>query len=398
MADQSILEEPFLDVDSEIWSDDPYPVLERLRRDSTLVRSRRGIEVLDHGTAQQLLRDRRLQTDHMAVVRDLGIASGPVFDLRSRFLLSQQGETHQRLRKPFVVHFSPAKAERMRATIRGIVSERLDRIDPREPVDLFELVCNPVPALVYCDWVGAPPSDVDRIIRISGMILEIFSGNPANGPIVEAGFAELFPYIEGLVADRRANPGEDILSAFIAISDAGELTEQELVDEAVALLEASTDNTAHQMGLVIGAILERPEIWQTVAGDPARIPGAVDEGIRFHPHSRLIQRVAIEPVDVDDVTIEPGEMVNVCIPAAQRDPERFDRPDTFDIDRPPLPALVFGGGAYSCVGAHLAKVEIQEVLAALVERFPRAQLAEPVTPVANAFVENSSRLVVRLEP
>jgi cytochrome P450 len=385
-----------LNIDGDIWNSDPYPMLERLREGGPIAESRRGYEVLGHREAQSLLRDRRLTTDHMSTVRALGITSGPVHDFRARFLLSQQGELHQRLRKPFVVHFSPAKAEQMRHTIRGIAESQLAMIDPTGPVDLFDLLCNPVPALVYCDWVGAPAADAAFITQISDKILGVFSGDPANKAEVEAGFAEAFPYIERLVAARRANPGEDILSAFIELERSGQLTEQELADQAVALLEASTDNTAHQISLVIGAVLERPDVVQTIAERPELLAGAVEEGIRFHPHTRLVQRVASTDLDVGSTAIPMGAAVNVCVPAVQRDPSRFPDPDRFDVTREPIPALVFGGGAFSCVGAHLAKIEIQETLAALLAMYPDLELTEPVTRVGNAFVENAPRLVVRL--
>jgi cytochrome P450 len=377
---------PVLDVNAPFWATDPHPAIDAIRHLGPFVASTRGLEAIEYAVAFELLRDRRLQTDHMAIVRALGITAGPVYEFRQRFILSQQGADHARLRRPFITSFSPAKAEQMRSQIRTIVDSRVDTLDLSEPIDLFAEVFNPVPALVYCSWVGAPASDAAFVTGVSDQILGVFSGDPAKREEVEAGFNAIFPYIDDLIARRRTDPGDDILSAFIAAHVAGELTERDLVDQATALLEASTDNTAHQMALVIAEILERPGLWSTLARDPELIPAAVDEGIRIQPRSRLLQRVATEDLEIGNQPITAGQTVNICILAAEHDPHRYPDPHAFDLGRRNSPALTFGGGIYSCVGAYLARIEIQETLAALIRRFPHLELAAPVTRHCNAYV------------
>jgi cytochrome P450 len=390
---------PRLDLADPSWAGDPYPMLDALRGASPLAESDRGLEVLDHATGLAVLRDRRYARDHMTIVDAVGITSGPAREYKQRMLLSQKGEQHLRLRLPLARYFAPARTESLRAQIRTIVDTLLDEVDPTQPANLFTALFNRVPAEVYCMLVAAPREDAPFVSRVSDQVLAIFERDPSMKDSIEAGYAELLPYVRERIAERRTALGDDILSSLIRLQRAGELTEDELVDEASTLVEASTDNTAHQMGLVVAALLERPDVWRRLVDDRSLVPRAVDEGVRFEARVRVVTRIATGTTELLGHPVPAGGAVNVVVPAGHRDPARAPDPHAFDLDRESPPQLLtFGGGAYACIGMHLAKIEAQEVLDALLTRFPKAELTAPVTRGNNAYVATTPEVPVVLSP
>jgi cytochrome P450 len=176
---------------------------------------------------------------------------------------------------------------------------------------------------------------------------------------------------------RRGDLRDDFTSALIREQEQGNITETELVEIGISLLQASIDNTAHQIGLVLGTLLEDPARWQRIVSEPALIPAAIEEVIRLRPRFGTIFRLALDDLELNGLPVAAGTAVFVSVRAGQRDPRVFSDPDSFDPEREPVRQLMFGNGPYSCLGQHLARLEIQDLLSAMVERYPGVRLTAP---------------------
>jgi len=387
-----------LDVFAPVPPDDPCPPIETAGRREPLAISGRGIEIVDYDLGRAVLRDPRARKDHMAVVEAAGITSGPVHELRQRVILSQQGARHARLRRPLARFFTGNRVEAMRPGVRRIVDRLLDDIgDPAEPINLFPELCSLLPAEVYCTWVGAPREDAPFVARLATQVLTVFHRDPSRRATIEDGYAQLLPYLRRHIRERHSATGDNMLSALIAMERSGTLSPDELEAEVVALLEAGTDNTAHQLGLVLAALLKTAGAWQSLARDRSLIPAAVDEAIRYDSRIRALQRVLAEPVRIAGHSLAAGTVLNVNVSAIHHDGHRYEAPHRFRLGCERRSSLMsFSSGPYSCVGMQIAKIEIQEAVDALVVRFPQARLADEVGYFRNAFVSAAPEIPVIL--
>jgi cytochrome P450 len=390
---------PRLDLAGTDYLDDPVGVVRRAQEISTVALSGRGHELLGYQVAQAALRDRRLETDHMELVHRIGLPEGLGLEYKRRNLLSTLGAQHTRLRIPLAPLFGPRQAEGMRSEIRLIVERLLDEVDEEAPTDLFTAVCNRMPAELYCSWVNAPRSDVPFVMRMSDQVLQIFNQDPSAAQEIAAGYDELVPYVRERIAERKRDLSDDILSHLIRQQLDGRLTEDELNDQGVILLEGSTDNTAHQIALVVGTLLENRDRWQHLLDHPGHVRAVLEESIRLTPRTLGIDRwVREEGVEIDGVAIPVGRKLVVNVQAAQRDPRIFRGPDAFDPHREGPGALTFGGGASACLGANVARMETEVLLSALIERYPRLQLAGEFRRTQTPYTADVKELPVVLRP
>jgi cytochrome P450 len=381
------------------YGDDLFPVLDAEREKHAITASSRGYEVFRYDEVQALLRDRRLETDQMSAVRAMGIPPGPVYDYKSRWLLSVQGERRIKLRKPLSRFLAPSRVEGMTQTIEEITNHLFDALDPREPSELMDAVCKRLPAELFCDWIDAPRSDAPFVARMSDEVFRVFERDPAVRDRVLCAYDELFAYADGLIEQRRGNLGDDLLSDLLRLEQAGEFTALEVRDYVMMTLEGSTDNTAAQIGTMLGLLLEHPNQWQRLVADPSLIPRAVEESIRFRSRILVHIRKAITPTVIAGVDIPADAFLFMWVWSAHRDERVFDAPTKFDIARERRRGpIMFGGGQYSCLGQHLAHKEMEAVLRYLVERYPRMTLAEPVEWWRSWLFSGLLSLRVTLEP
>jgi cytochrome P450 len=187
---------------------------------------------------------------------------------------------------------------------------------------------------------------------------------------------ESLAFVAEHIAARREDLGDDFTSAMIRQQLDGKLTEDEVLHEAAALLQASVDNTVHQIGIVFGQLLSERSRWESVLADQELVPQAVEESIRLRPRFNTIFRQADGDVEFRDQVFEDGSWVFVSVRATQRDPRVFPDPAEFRLDRPTHRAMMFGGGPYNCLGQHLARMEFHETLKAVQRRFPAARLVD----------------------
>jgi cytochrome P450 len=351
------------------------------RERSPIATSDRGHEVLRYAEGMSLLRDRRFRKGGTFLYRldAFGITEGPVREAWNRMLVTNDGEARTHLRLPISRLLGQRQMAKLEDTVRAIVDGVLDEAPGDDEIDLMRHVAWRIPPLVYCELFSAPPEEAERAARLSDSTLgPILTMDHARRQESLDAFVESEDFIRTYVDRRRGRLGDDFTSALIREQEAGNLTESELVETGVGLLQASIDNTVHQIGLALGTLLEDPARWARIVEDPGLIPPAIEEVIRLQPRFGTIFRIAGSDLELGDVAVAEGGAVFVSVRAGQRDPRRFDDPDTFVLDREPSPPLMFGNGPYSCLGQHLARMEVRALLQAMVERFPRARLTAPM--------------------
>lgn len=296
-----------------------------------------------------------------------------------RNLLNMDPPDHTRIRKLVVKAFTARRVNGMRPRIEAIADELADRLrtaaDREGQVDLLSSFAAPLPIMVICELLGIPEERRADFRSWTNSMLA-----PARREDVPAAVAALQKYLLDLIADKRMNLGNDLLSGLIAVrddEDDSRLSEDELVSLAFLLLFAGYENTANLLTSGVAALLTQNQ-WTRLREDPTLLPTAVEELLRFDPPPTLaFRRFATEDVVIGDVTIPAGDTVMVSITAAHRDPAAFDRPDTLDLGRRENPHLGFGHGMHYCLGAPLARIETEIGLAALLRRLPNLSLAVP---------------------
>ncbi len=288
---------------------------------------------------------------------------------------------HTRIRKLVSGTFSPRRVEALRPRIEQIVAERLDAIEAAgRPADLVSQFAVPVPVTVICELLGAPQHGRDLIHRCADVLITVAGRTEEE---VAQAQAELLGYLSELIADKRQHPGDDLLSGLIAARDNDDqLSEVELLVLAATLLIAGHETTANQIGSVVVTLLEHPDQLARLRAEPGLLPTAVEELLRFVPlgsEGGFGIRIATDDVEVGGVTVRAGEAVIPARYVANRDPAVFTDPDRLDVGRQERPHIAFGAGIHYCLGAQLARMELQISLTALLRRYPDLRLAVPAS-------------------
>lgn len=396
MTDVSQL--PFADYDDPEYQIDPFAWLAKKAKQSKLVQSARGIEILDYDLCRKFLLDRNFGTDHANLVEKMGLPDSRALDFKRRMLLTQnRNETRKSIRNALTNLVGPSHAIAMQEMIAGVVSDLLKNL-PESAQDLKYNFADLVPAGVYCSWVDAPLTDARFIADGSEAVLAIFRQDPSLTSSIVAAYDLLFDYAKSQLEKRRIDMGDDFLSRLIRIRDAGTLSEVELEDFAVMLIEASTDNTAHQISIAIDRLSAMPAVWRAIGDDASLAPAAVREVMRLWPRSISTSRVAFEGAEIDGIKIPTGTTVGACFGAAHRQADKFANPDQFDLTRPELPPhMNFGGGAFSCLGQFVAVIEIHEAVAQIARRFPNLKTTD-VERIYTPIFQIIPSLTVTLNP
>ena len=360
---------PHLDVFSEAYAADPYPLITRARAAGPVARSDRGLEFLRHPTCQRVLMDRRLNTGFAGVLAEQGITGGPMFDLFVSSLIGAEGDLHRRLRGAIMPYFNAGAVQRLRAASRRHVDDWLAEAQEAGTCDFAEIVGRRLPSALFCRMIGAPLRDAPFVAGVSDRILRILTFLPGTGAAAEEALAEAHDWFAELIEERRRDPGEDLLSAMLAASGDDALTDAEVMDLALTVLGGSTDNTNTQMCLNLLALHENPDAWAALRSDRSLVPSAVVEGARWKPGFLAGFRIAEEEIEVEGVAVEPGAMIYTNVLAANRDPAVYDDPDRFDLSRTAPAGLNFGHGRHFCAGRPVAVVEMEEALRAALDRW-----------------------------
>ena len=361
---------------------DPYPIYARLRAEAPVQKSPAGVWlVLGYDEAVKILRDHdRFSVDHSKRKVTESLGPTPAERGMENIMLFKDPPDHTRLRGLVNKAFTPRVVERMRTRIEQIVNDLIDAVELRGEMDVIQDLAYPLPVTVIAEMLGIPESDRDSFKRWSRQIAPIL--DPALSDdvflqIAEAGLA-LAMYFDEIVATRRADPRDDLITELIRAEDEGDrLTPEELRATLILLLVAGHETTMNLIGNGLLALLRNPSEAGRLRSDPSLARSATDELLRYDGSVHLTARTATADVDVGGVTIGAGEMAMVILGAANRDPAQFPDPDRLDIGRDPNRHLAFSAGGHFCVGATLARAEGQIAFETLVRRLPNLELADP---------------------
>jgi cytochrome P450 len=334
--------------------------------------------VLGYDAARRALNDPRISKDMLAALADDGevVAEGLPGPEFSRHMLNVDPPDHTRLRRLVSRAFTPSRVAALEPAVRAIAGNLLDELDDAGPgatVDLIEGYAYPLPFRVIGELLGIPAADRPRLHAWFGVLLTGWAGDPPAEAVRASD--GIVACLRELVEDKRRHPADDLVSVLVAAEDDA-LSTQELLSSLFQLIVAGHDTTASLIGNGVVALLDHPGQLRALLADPGRLPGAVDELIRFTapvPHATF--RVTAEPVTLDGVQIPAHEQVLVCLGSANRDPDRFPAPDVLDIGRDDGPNLGFGHGIHYCLGAPLARLEARVAFEELLGRHPGLRLA-----------------------
>jgi cytochrome P450 len=360
---------------------DPYPMYHRLRAEDPVHHSPLGFWVLTrYADVIAMLRDGRLIKEPIAafVAARFGMAVPPGLGLS---MLDRDPPDHTRLRGLVSKAFTPRALERLRPGIQQIVDRLLDDVAGRGSMDLIEEFAYPLPVRVICEMLGVSVADHERFKQwgldiARGLDAIMLPPDSEVGRRSVSGRRALAEYFHGLIAERRAAPRDDMLSALIAAEEAGDkLNEDELLATCILLLVAGHETTANLIGNGTLALLRHPAELRKLRENPGLIASAVEELLRFDGPVQRTARIPSEDIRIDGRTIGKGEMVMPFLGAADRDPAQFPDPDRLDIARADNRHIAFGMGIHFCLGAPLARMEGQIAIGTLLARLPRLALA-----------------------
>jgi len=375
-----------------------FAVLADARDRHWLARSPMGYVVTRYSDTVAVLRERRFHSALSLIPQMQGIETTAMEERRPS-ILSMEGDEHARLRRLVAPAFTPAAADRLRPFMRRVVDELVDAVQPSGHCDFVSGVCEPYPIPIICELLGAPKEDWQLFLRWATDIFRLFNQNLAEDlPAIQRASAELEEYVHALVDRRRAQPADDLLGALIAVEEQGDrLATDELVMLAEAVLMAGTDTTRNQLACCIALLTTYPDQWRRFVAAPDLAPRVVEETMRYLGAVQGTIRVASEDIEYRDVVFPKGSLVSVSLSGANRDPEVYEEPDTFDITREPsTPHMTFGSGIHHCLGAHLARAELGEALTVIAGRMPDLASDGPVEWKSEKFgIWGPARLPVR---
>jgi cytochrome P450 len=373
---------PILDYDHTQSPAEVYPRIRDAQRLAPIAIGPIGPEVLSYDLARAVLRDTRFTTPpglHLAVQ---GVTSGPLWDKVIGSLLCLEGAEHQRLRSLVSKAFTPRATARLHDTIEDVVHGLVDDVAESGHCDVVTDIARPYPVPIICALLGAPPQDWQQFSRWADDIFKAFGFNPNLADeqhVVMRAWGELDDYVDDMVARRRTDLTDDLLSDLIRAEDDGDrLDADELRMLAASLLMAGTDTTRNQLAASVHVLCDHPEQWAALHDRPELAMTAVEESMRHSPAVCGAPRMVNEDVEFGGFTFPAGTFVYVNTFAANRDPVIYENAERFDVGRASAPAiLTFGGGVHYCLGANLARRELAEALRILARRIPEPRRVGP---------------------
>jgi cytochrome P450 len=381
---------------------DPYSVCADLRERGPLALGGNFVLFSTYRDCDDVLRHPLSSSDQLkstAAQQDMAADPSMRQETTPSFLFLDPPD-HTRLRKLVSTAFAPRVVNALQPEISALVDGLLDRIAAKGSFDVVADFAYPLPVAVICRLLGVPLEDEPQFSRASAVLakaLDPFFTDDQTDELndsLDAG-AGLRDYLHGLIARRRSQPGDDLLSALVAVNESGDqLTEEEIVSTCVLLLVAGHETTVNLIGNAILAMLRDGGQWRALGADPTRAAAIVEETLRYDPPVQQLSRIALGDMTIGNTDVAKGDVLMLLLAAAHRDPAEFTRPDVFDPDRGTLRHLGFGRGAHYCLGAPLARLETVAALSAVTARFPHARLASEPLYKPNITLRGLSALTI----
>lgn len=404
---------PVFDPFDPLWATDPFPLYADLRQRAPIHRNDLGFWVLArHADCLAVLRDRRASSDSLNVADERmpeGLRTPVQADdpmaaamLEMRPFLFRDPPDHTRLRGLVSKAFTPRVVESLRTRTQQVVDELIDAALEADQVDLVEEFAYPLPVRVICDLLGVPLEDQDRFKVWSNALARGLDPDFLLAPeVIEArseGVLQFAQYFFELLADRRSNPGDDLLTGLVQAEDGGAvLSEAEMLSTCILLLVAGHETTVNLIAGGALALLRRPDQFERFRTDPEVNRSAIEEMLRYVSPVQLTGRSFTEDCEFGGVEFEAGDFAMLLIASANHDPDQFGDPERFDVTRAPNNHLGFGFGIHHCLGAPLARMEAQVALTSLVQRAPALALTvDDVTYKSNVVLRGMESLPVAM--
>ncbi len=387
---------------------DPYPVFREMRERHPVIFDERTSQwlITRHDDVDRLLRDRRLGRNylHVASHEEMGRTPppewhGPFTELNGNGMLDREPPDHTRLRRLVLKAFTPRTVERLRDRIEALVNGYIDALIGAGEVDLIADYIEPLPVTVIADLLGIPEADRHLLRPWSRDICLMYELNPPDASAHKAVQAslEFSAYLRDLARQRRVTPGDDLISELAAVVDDGDrLTEDELIGTCVLLLNAGHEASVNGAGNGWWTLFRHPEQLARFRAEPDLAATAIDELLRFDTPLALFERWVLEDIEVAGVHLPRGTEVALQFASANRDPEAFAHVDELDLARSPNPHVSFGAGIHYCLGAPLARLELQIAFATLLRRAPGLELVEEPTWKPTYVLRGLEALKVRV--
>jgi cytochrome P450 len=353
----------------ELRGDRFHEVMLELRDQSWLAAWDLGYFVLDREAAGFFLRTDKAAFPGVTLLELVGITDGPLYESLASNIISLTGDQHKRLRKLVHQSFTPKAADRYRPTMRDVLSELYEPVAAEGRCDFVRAFAKPYPARMIAAVIGAPLEDAERLHELSNLLQAQFDAIAltTRREELEAAAVEFDAYVERLVSERRESPGDDLVSRLITAEEEGDrLSPEECKNLVRDALNGGIDTTQSQLAHGVRLLADHPDQWGRLGDDPSLAAQAAEEILRFEPVAPFTTRILLEDMDYRDVAFPAGTVLTVAAFTANRD-LAADGADEFDItaDRGREKSLTFGAGPHFCMGANLARAELQEGLAFL---------------------------------
>ncbi|ADO73095.1 Cytochrome P450 [Stigmatella aurantiaca DW4/3-1] len=389
----------------------PYPMLERLRAQPALPywEEGRGWLLCRYEDAIAVLRDNKRFTANRSVWEfdaELGLTHQipELAELSQYGLFALADADHARVRKLVSPALTPRAIERLRPEIQAIVDEILDGVEAKGTVNVVAEIADLIPARVIGSMLKIPKGREVQFQRFTDAMIKNFVPGLVCAREVEAMRPDIaggLELIRETVEDRRRHPQEeDILTTLIRTEERGDsLNAQELLSLVAALIVGGFETTVHLISFTVYNLLQRPEVLAQVKAEPELSRNVIEEVLRFDNFGKMgLARYALEDVELGGVTIKKGQLVLVMLNSALRDEGTFSSADVFDVRRHTNASIAFGHGVHYCIGANLARLEVQLAVSTLVRRFPRMQLLGPPSFGPHPVLRKMESLEVQLRP
>jgi cytochrome P450 len=367
---------------------DPYPAYERLRAAGPVLYD----EATDHWLVtsfrdvQAALRDRRFGRTylHLATHAEMGHDApspelDPFWHLINHGILDMEPPDHTRVRRLVSKAFTPRMVESMREPVQRLTDGLVDAVADAGTFDLLPSIAEPLPVAVIAELLGVPASDRHLLRPWSADICRMYELHPGDEDRRAAirASVEFSDYLRALSRERRAEPTGDLISEMALVLDEGDrLTEDELIGTCVLLLNAGHEATVNVTGNGWWTLFRHPQALARLRAEPDLVPAAVEELMRWDTPLQLFERWVLEDAEIQGVHVPRGAELGLLFGSANHDPATFDAPDELRLDRDPNPHVTFGAGIHFCLGAPLARLELQASFATVLRRLPRLELVE----------------------
>ena len=399
------------DLGFEPWSAsfvaDPYPAYAELRERAPVLYDAATNHwlVARYSDVNELLRDRRFGRTylHVAGHSEMGHPEepewhAPFWHLIRSGILDMEPPTHTRVRRLVSKAFTPRMVEGLRPRIQAMMDELVDPVIGAGEIDLISMLAEPLPVTVIANMLGVPDSDRHLLRPWSADICLMYELNPSEEYARRAVAAsiEFTEYLRHLSQDRRRSPREDLISALAQVVDGGvKLTEDELIGTCVLLLNAGHEATVNVTGNGWWSLFRNPDQLERLRSDISLVPASIEELMRYDTPLQMFERWVLEDFELHGVRVPKGAELGLLFGSANHDPAVFEHPGDLDVSREPNPHLSFGAGIHFCLGAPLARVELETSFGTLLRRVPRMELVDEPEWKPNYIIRGLKELRVR---